>query len=358
MPDRILFDISAHGRGHLAQTAAIVAGLRASKPGLQVLARSGLPRSLVEARLGPLADFLPSQTDHGLIMSPGLQVDLTRTRFYYQELHADLARHITKLASQVTALKIDLVVSNAGYVALEAASAARVPSCLVCSLSWDELLLALFPHDDGLSAIIDDIAKGYGRADLCFRLAPRMPMPAVRGVDLTAALGTRGKNVRRALLDYLPSQTASVVLLAFGDWDVARPPALETRSETLFLVPHRWRSAPGHVMGVEDLPFTFRDLLASADLVVSKSGYGIVTELALDGKASLLLERPGWPEEPHLLNWLSRHAPFGLLSELAELTMPRVQDALRSARLSGSMEQALGGGERQIVRALLDHLKG
>ncbi|MCW8087510.1 hypothetical protein [Sabulicella glaciei] len=289
-------------------------------------------------------------------MGPDLQVDRAATRAYYCKIHSNLAGHIADLSEQIRDLKAELVVSNAGYIAIEAASAARVPTCLVCSLSWDELLLSLLPDEIGQSRIIAEIVRGYEKADLCFRLAPRMPMPAIRGVDLAAAIGMRGKNIRDALLDYFPSKPTSIVLLAFGDWDVARPPALETRSDVLFLVPERWKSASGDVMGVDDLPFPFRDILASVDLVVSKSGYGIVTELALDGRASLLLERADWPEEPYLLRWLGRYAPFEQLSAMADLTLERVRDSLRGARALAPLEPALGGGELQIARAILERL--
>jgi predicted glycosyltransferase len=49
--------------------------------------------------------------------------------------------------------------------------------------------------------------------------------------------------------------------------------------------------------------------------LISKSGYGIVTEAACNGIPTLLVPREGWPEEPPLRDWLGQHGRTLMLSE-------------------------------------------
>ena len=53
--------------------------------------------------------------------------------------------------------------------------------------------------------------------------------------------------------------------------------------------------------------FPFIDLLASSDLVVTKSGYGLIVEPACHGVRILYQARPDWPESPFVSRWLSEN---------------------------------------------------
>jgi hypothetical protein len=69
----------------------------------------------------------------------------------------------------------------------------------------------------------------------------------------------------------------------------------------------------------EDLPFHFTDLLASADALIAKPGYGNFTEAACNGTPVLYVPRPDWPEQPYLLNWMSR---YGMALALSPECLP------------------------------------
>jgi hypothetical protein len=60
-----------------------------------------------------------------------------------------------------------------------------------------------------------------------------------------------------------------------------------------------------HVLEAIDLPFS--DVLASCDCVFSKSAYGVFVEATVCGTPVLYVERPDWPEQPCLIDWLHRH---------------------------------------------------
>jgi UDP-N-acetylglucosamine:LPS N-acetylglucosamine transferase len=62
------------------------------------------------------------------------------------------------------------------------------------------------------------------------------------------------------------------------------------------------------VSAIESLGWDFSDLIASADAVIGKPGYGTFVEAACNGTPMLYADRPGWPEQDALIPWLHQHA--------------------------------------------------
>jgi hypothetical protein len=132
------------------------------------------------------------------------------------------------------------------------------------------------------------------------------------------------------------------VLVALGGFDFPLPVAdWPRRDDVLWLQP-----AAG---------MPFRELLAAADAVITKPGYGTFTEAAVHGVPLLYLRRPDWPEEDCLLEWLHGHA------RSAEITRAQAQrgdllpalDALWAMRAPMRPEPA---GVGHAVEALLNCL--
>jgi UDP:flavonoid glycosyltransferase YjiC (YdhE family) len=69
-------------------------------------------------------------------------------------------------------------------------------------------------------------------------------------------------------------------------------------------VPRAWGLAREDVFAIEATGLPFLDLLASTDLLLTKTGYGSIVEAACAGVPVLYVRRPDWPEEPYLGPWV------------------------------------------------------
>jgi hypothetical protein len=101
---------------------------------------------------------------------------------------------------------------------------------------------------------------------------------------------------------------ARLVLVTFGGMGLdteGRWPRLP-RIQWLLAAGCGYRRPDCHRLDAVGVPFV--DLMASADLVVTKPGYGTFTEAACNGTAVLYARRQDWPESPHLEAWLHQHA--------------------------------------------------
>ena len=189
---------------------------------------------------------------------------------------------------------VRLVLADIPPLAFEAAHRAGIPSVGLGNFSWDWIYRHLSARQPALAASAGRAAAACARAALLLELPfagdlsvfttrepiglvarrPRVPRPEAR---------------RRLGLDGRPA-----VLLSFGG---AGMPALETPSTAEF----RWL-LPADVDGrLGELGLTYPDVVRAVDVVVSKPGYGIVTDAIAAGTRLVYTERGDFPEYPILV---------------------------------------------------------
>ncbi len=151
--------------------------------------------------------------------------------------------------------------------------------------------------------MVDLFAAGYARADLLLRLpfSPAMDaFPRSEEIPLVATPGRcrRGEIARIAGCD--PDR--KWVLLSFTtlDWDagaLARVGEIGN-CEFFTVLPLRWESPNLHALDRGRVPFS--DVVASVDAVVSKPGFGILSDCVVNHKPLAYAERSDFREYPVL----------------------------------------------------------
>jgi hypothetical protein len=350
----LLACVSSHGWGHLAQTVPIIAALRARLPGLEVTVRSGLDPTLLRARFAaagqPEPRVVADDTDFGFEMHDALRVDDERSLRRYRALHDD-GGWLERERAALRTLRVDVVLSNVGYMPLAAAASLGLPAFGACSLNWADVLGALYAGRADVAPIVRAMREAYEAADLLFALEPGMPFAGFARRVPVAPIGRRGRARRAALREVLgvpPGQR--VMLVAFG----GLPMALDTG---------RWRLPPGWTAvaftdavsqtaavrdGARLEGWPYIDLLASCDLLVAKPGYGTFAEAGFEARDTLVVPRDTWPEAPWLVDWLSRHARCAPIA-LDMLRAGRFEAALAAIEAQAPRPAAQGDGAAQIA---------
>jgi hypothetical protein len=305
---RLLCAISHHGLGHLAQAGPILNALHARRPDIDWLIWSGLPREALERRIGFAFDHRHEAADQGLLMHDAIRVDVAASRTALMAFHADWEARVAREADWLKAEGIAGVCADAAYLPLAAARRADLPAVAFCSLNWYDIAAAYLGQEADCAPLLAQMRAAY--LDTPFlRLTPAMPMAWLRqGEDLppVAMTGRRRREELNARLGLSP--TTRVVLAGFGGIGYAgRAPQCEG---VVWLVPEDWLSETPRpdVIGFAATGMAFPDLLASCDVLLTKSGYGSYVEGAASGVAVLHVERPDWPETPYLSAWLEAAA--------------------------------------------------
>ncbi len=300
--------LSPHGYGHAAMTAPVLNKLRARIPGLRLTIETNVPHHWLAERVTGSFAYIPTR-DFGMVMHSATEVDAERSHAAYMDLHADWPTTVAREAKRLRTVRPDVVLANIPHLALAAAARANVPAVALCSLNWAGIYRAYCGNRPGADRVLAQMEAAYSTARIFLRALPAMLMPCVLHVQDIGLIARQGCNRRQELRRLLGvSEEVRIGVLAFGGIDPAL--ALEAwprHPGWLWIAGLSQVPARSDLIQAETLTLPFIDLLASAEVVLTKPGYGTFTEAACARVAVLHSCREGWPEALPLSQWLKAH---------------------------------------------------
>ena len=353
----LLVDISAHGLGHLAQTAPVINALMAQAPDLELTVRSAIPRERLALRICGDFKHVAEARDFGLVMHNAVDIDLDSSATRYREFHADWPRRVAAEAGWLRRHGVDALVANVAYLPLAAAAEAGIPACGLSSLNWAEMFAHYLGHEPWAAEIHAQILAAYRSGKAFLRITPGLAMADLPGrydIAPIASIGCRDRRRISKILDL--DECERWLLLAMGGMEFRLPVEDWPQVPGLnWLVPGAWKLERGDVRSFDVAGLNFLDLLASVDAVVSKPGYGTFVEAASSGIPLLYLARDDWPETPHFAAWL---ASYGRAAELGRDTLVRGDfiDVLQELWQAPAPAPPPAGGAGQAARWLVREL--
>jgi hypothetical protein len=307
----LVVDISSHGYGHLMQIAPVVRALTHLRPRLQVVARCDLPRKVIADALGPEVGLAPGPLDIGMAMLAPHLVNREATWQAYRELFTNLDR-ITK--TEVTALKaIDAkgVLADIAFMGIRAASLMGLPSVALSSLHWGEMVrryIGDMPEGIAIASVIEEI---YNEARAFLLASPRRDIAGISKIERIPPLVRHwGRSCKPEILRSVGLRgDFKIGLAAFGGIPLASTAVtIPKRSDRIWITTHSALTMtpdrPEIIDASRFAPLSVLDLLASSDLVLTKTGYGILVESAYYRVPCFFLRREDWPESPHFDSWM------------------------------------------------------
>jgi UDP:flavonoid glycosyltransferase YjiC (YdhE family) len=343
MPPHLLADISSHGYGHLAQTAAVLNELAYRVPRLRLTVRCALSREVLARRIEAPFEHVPEALDFGMVMKNAMDLDLEASLARYAEAHRDWEAKVEREARRLREIRPDLLLSNVPYLPLAAAARAGVSAVAMSSLNWADIFLGTLGGAPGAAQIHAEILAAYRGAGTFLRPIPAMPMESLGNTAAVGPVATlrrpRREELRRRLgLD----AEARLVLVALGGVPMRLP--IERWPEITgvrWLVPAEWGARRRDALALDAAGLPFADTFVSCDAVIAKPGYATFADAACNGVPVLYLRRPGWPEEECLVDWLRDHAAC---TEVARA-------ALESGDFAETLLRLLGEPRRPPARA-------
>lgn len=310
MSSHLVVAVSAHGFGHIGQTAPVVHALKWRRPNLKITVRSAAPNFKICERFGREVEQQNIGTDVGIIQVNALEIQIEQTATTYQVFHNAWSDRIASEAQALTALHPDLVLANIPYLCVTAAVHAGIPAVALCSLNWADIYRYYYenrrPEAD---RIIDEMLSAYNAAERFLQPEPRMPMEGITNGLSIGPIAQLGRPQRERIAQAIgATQEDRLVMISLGGMDVRLPvehwPDL---SGLHLIVPQSWRVKHPRISALETIGMPFADVMASCDALVCKPGYGSFVEAACLGIPVLYLDRPDWPEVPYLVQWLEKH---------------------------------------------------
>ncbi len=364
----IAYYITAHGYGHGTRSCDVLRTLNRLYPDVPVIVTTDLPHDFLDSRLADCTNltFRKGAFDVGLVQKDSLQIDLAQTLEELETLYAREEELIEQERQFLEENDIAMVVADIPAIPLAAAQRAGIPNAAVGNFSWDWIYEDYAAQEPRWNFFVEKFRSVYEKTDLLLRLpfAPPMEQFAHRkDIPLLASPGTprREKIVHISYNDIsTPDPEKPGVLLSFTSLDLDASAleniaALNGEYEFFCVEPLQFENSCIH--SINRNVVSFADVLASCDIVVSKPGFGLVSECIVNEKPLIYTDRGDFAEYPYLVEGIEKylrniHLPSTKLyrGELAE--------TLREIKSASQPEHRLeSGGAELIAQELLKFTK-
>lgn len=327
--------VSGHGFGHATRTGEVLRSVRERARALPIVVTSAAPAFLFEEAVSAPLEVRSRVVDIGLAQKDALVIDEPATAEAWRRFDAGRRRLVAEEARWLRDAGARLVLADIPPAAFEAAHAAGVPAVGLSNFSWDWIWGHHAGRQPALAEAAAAAAAAYAHAERLLRLPFACDTSAFRVVEDIPLVARRPSFSRAEARRRLGLGERPAVLLSFGGVGV---PGLELQKlaaldgyQFLLTGESGTGSAPNaRRVDRAELPrlgLGYLDLIGAADVVVTKPGYGIVSDCIGASARMLFTDRGDFPEYPVMVAEIPRFLPAVHVSN-ADLHEGRLGPAL------------------------------
>jgi hypothetical protein len=321
----IVFYISGHGFGHAARSIEVINAILAKRPETRVGVRTSAPRWLFDLTVKGKVTYSTLECDTGVVQIDALALDEADSIRRASAFHSDL---VTRAASETRVLRelgAGLIVGDIPPLAFAVGASAGIASVALGNFTWD-WVYADYPRVRLAPSLLPAIRGAYAKASMGLRLPMSGGFENISNIKdipfIARHAGKTREEVCKALK--LPADKP-IVLASFGGYGL---PSLETEALGKFkkYTVVNTLSAPmgrakkdtptaerkGSLVNVHeeamyDIGVRYEDLVGAAEAVVTKPGYGIISECIANDTAILYTSRGHFPEYDVLVEEMPKY---------------------------------------------------
>jgi len=295
----ILYYITAHGYGHAVRSAAVCNCLPSS--GVRLTIVSDIPQSFFEEEITIPHTVRRGVFDVGCLQSDGVTVQMEETLKAYENISI---RNDLLLDDEVRWCKdngVGCIVSDITPFAFEIADKAGIPSVAISNFTWHNIYSHYVKRYPQYESMLMKMADQYAKATLALALYPASPMPFFTNMKSIPIIGRKGHNRKNEICNHFGiDRRKHLGLIYIGNYGLQNVnwQRLEEFKEWEFVgvYPLSQSQTPSNFHLVTKDKFSYQDLSSSADMIISKMGYGVFSESLTNGIALLYLPRDNFSE--------------------------------------------------------------
>ena len=305
----VVFYVSGHGFGHASRAIEVANAIVQRRPRTRILIRSAVAPWLVSRTASAGIALSVAQVDTGVVQIDSLNLDARASIEQAERFMSVIDERVETELSFLRAHDAVLTVSDLPALGIAAATAAGLPAIALGNFTWDWI----YEHYEGGADVARRIGDIYSRATLALRLpmwGGFATMRYIRDLPFVARRSKRERNdVRQALGIPL---NATVVLASFGGYGLNALDVDAIRNSRGYHV-----LLPGMIdeQSMYSRGYRYEDLVRAVDVVVSKPGYGIISECLANDTALLYTSRGDFREYPVLVEAMPKFLRCGFIGQ-------------------------------------------
>lgn len=298
--------ITSHGFGHATRTAAVFNRLIQLNPEILPIFVTSTPHWVLDKYLQGRFLHRQRRLDLGVLQSDGLTMDLDATLVALKELQQRADSIIAAEVEFIRTNRACLVYGDIPPLAVAIAEAAGIPCWMGSNFGWDFIYRAYGEPFQSITTWIEDL---YSRCQRLFQLPMHEPMlhfPVREPVGLIGADPILPADHVREELGLDPQRPT--VLLSFGGFGIDNIPydQLQRFSDWQFLTFDHDAPEIPNLQRVDGQQWRPVDVMVVCDQVISKPGFGTISEALRVGIPMCCITRQGFAESDLLIDGLKR----------------------------------------------------
>jgi len=361
----IFFYISGHGFGHASRDIEVINTLGRAHPDLAIVVRTSVPRRLLDATIRVPVTIVEGPCDTGVVQIDSLRLDVAATIARAAEFYRTLDARADAEAEMLRRHDARLVVADAPPLACAAAARAGIPSAVLANFTWDWIYRGYAREVQSVPELIRAIRDAYGSAGAAWRLPMHGGFETFERILDIPFIARPGRadltrdDIRRML--GVPDDRP-LALLSFGGFGLSGLPfdtldCLDEFAVVLAEPAPAIAGLPPSIAGIDERRLHanglgYEDLVRAVDVVVTKPGYGIISDCIAGETAMLYTSRGRFLEYDVLVREMPRYLRCAFIGQ-EDLLAGRWRDALRHVMsVPSAPERARIDGATTVVRLI------
>ncbi|WP_078129254.1 sugar kinase [Leptospira alexanderi] len=327
---KITYYVSGHGFGHISRSMEIILHLLRSFPDLEI--------DLVTVREKFLNTLSLSEEDStnlkrlqvrkkvvdvGMIQKDSLSIDIRATEEKLKEF--DLKKQYIQISEIDSCLdfETELIISDSASLPFMVADKIKIPSLFVGNFTWDFIYSGYTKESPVFERTAKKLYEEYYHATFGLLLPFACPAPSLPEQKQIGLVGRRPHLNKEAAKELFQLPKDKIHLLfsfgAYGvetsrfHWEQFDPEkytiVLSGTDFDLTQIPEKQKDSIVQFSGIH-----YPDLLTACDYVITKPGYGIMSESVYAKTPLLYTDRGNFPEIPYLHRSLNEEIPSAYIS--------------------------------------------
>jgi L-arabinokinase len=363
----VVFFVSGHGFGHASRDVEIIHAFHARVPSARLIIRSAVSPSLLQRTLRVPYELRPGPCDTGIVQKTSVEHDDPATIREAIEFYSAFSDRVVTETEALRGDDVRLVVGDIPPLTFEVARRLGVPSVAIGNFTWDWIYETHAGMAGAAPWLVPEIRRAYAAASEALELpfgGGFEVFPASRRIPLVARRPTQARDDTRRHFG-IPIERPAV-LLSFGGYGI---PSLDLAQidcpnwstvVTDRILPRGATSRWPHVVYLEEQlfensPYRYEDLVTAVDVVMSKPGYGIVSECIACDTPLLYTSRGDFREYDLFVKEMPRYLRCGFIDH-ADLFAGRWRAGLEAVIAQGRPPETLATNGAEVAAQILEDI--
>ncbi|WP_191566675.1 glycosyltransferase family protein [Metabacillus idriensis] len=320
---RILYYISEYGYGHASRSIGIIRELLKEDSQVEILVTNHYAKTFLEQSLkSDRVYFRDVTTDIGYFLKGNtIQPDQVKQTEELERFLSSLEEQVEKEVQMLQGYNIDLILSDISPLAFEVADRLGIPSIGISNFTWHTAYKELVSED-----LLGKLSLSYEKADYFFELAGSQE--GEWGESSTYDFLSREideEEVFRIIQTY--GKHKNLVFFGLGmklDLPLLNDLSIWNNPNIHFIISSNAAIQHPNVTRIPGDYTETQNYIAACDLVITKAGWGTISEAAISGTQLLIVERENMAEDANTIQMV-REYDLGKIMKWEEfISLPKI----------------------------------